>query len=83
MTQATYSVLLSPDPDRGGFTATVPAIPEIVTEGDDEAHALAMAREAIALYLRYAADKGITAPVERAAPRLATVAVEAPAMVGA
>ena len=83
MTQATYSVLLSPDPDRGGFTATVPAIPEIVTEGDDEAHALAMAREAIALYLRYAADKGIAAPVERAAPRLATVAVETPAMVGA
>ena len=84
MTRFSYTVLLVPDPDIGGFTATVPEIPEIVTEGDDEAHALAMAREAIALYLGYAAEKGLPLPVERAAPRLGTVEVDvaAPALVG-
>jgi len=71
-----YTVLLVPDPDLGGFTATVPEIPEIVTEGDDEGHALAMAREAIGLYLGYAAEKGLPVPVERIAPRLASVEVE-------
>lgn len=72
----TFTVLLDPASDRGGFTVTVPAIPAIVTEGD-EAHALAMAREAISLYLRHAAEKGRPRPVERAAPRLGTVAVGA------
>ena len=76
MANQRYSVLLTPDPEVGGYTVTVPAIPEIVTEGDDEAHALEMAREAIALYVGYAADNGIGVPEERMAPRLATVEVE-------
>ncbi len=76
MTRYTYAVLLTPDPDAGGFTVTVPEIPAIVTEGDDEPHALAMAREAITLYLGYVAERGEPLPVERAAPRLATVEVE-------
>ncbi len=79
----TYSVLLEPDPERGGFTATVPAIPEVVTEGDDEAHALAMAREAIELYLRYADEKGLPLPVEPAPFRLAVVEVNVAALAAA
>ena len=76
MDRRSYSVLLEPDPERGGFTATVPAIPQVVTEGDDEAHALAMAREAIAIYLRYAAEKGLPVPVEEEPLRLAVVDVD-------
>ncbi len=83
MNHLSYTVLLVPDVDRGGFTVTVPEIPEIVTEGDDEAQALAMAREAISLSLRYTAEKGLGLPIERAAPRLATVQVDAGAAVGA
>ena len=83
MARHTYTVLLEPDPDRGGFTATVPTIPAVVTEGDDEAHALAMAREAIALYLAHAADKGLPVPEERIAFRLATVEVDVPTLVPA
>ena len=67
MAHRTYTVLLKPDAELGGFAATVPAIPEIVTEGNDEAHALAMAREAIAIYLRVAAERG-GAGAERAGP---------------
>jgi antitoxin HicB len=34
-----FSVILKPQPD-GGFTVLVPALPEVVTEGDTEGQAL-------------------------------------------
>jgi predicted RNase H-like HicB family nuclease len=43
----TYSVLLNPDPEYGGFTVTVPALPGVITEGDTLEEALANAKEAI------------------------------------
>lgn len=82
MATLSYTVLLVPDPDRGGFTVTVPEIPEIVTEGDDRDNALAMTREAIALHVGYAAEKGMPLPVEREMPRLEIVDVEVPVVVG-
>ena len=78
MEHRSYTVLLEPDPDVGGFTATVPAVPEIATEGDDETHALAMAREAIEIYLRHAAEIGIPGGAERMPFRLAAVEVDVP-----
>jgi len=41
-----FSVILEPQPD-GGFTVLVPALPEVVTEGDTEGQALLNAEEAI------------------------------------
>jgi antitoxin HicB len=41
-----FSVILEPQED-GGFTVLVPALPEVVTEGDSEEEALANAREGI------------------------------------
>jgi hypothetical protein len=41
-----YTVVLEPQPD-GGFTVSVPVLPEVVTEGDTEVEALMMAEEAI------------------------------------
>ena len=43
--------VLEPDIEEGGFVVHVPALPEIVTEGDSEAEALAMAEDAIGLVL--------------------------------
>ena len=37
-----FSVILEPQP-VGGFTVLVPALPEVITEGDTEDEALAMA----------------------------------------
>lgn len=51
-TEHSYSVILEPQPD-GGFTVLVPALPEVVTEGETEEEALAMARDAIRLVLDY------------------------------
>src|SRR6202022_1283208 len=52
------SVILEPQ-EEGGFTVLVPALPEVVTEGDSEAEALANAEEAIRAILAYRRDNGI------------------------
>jgi len=51
-----FTINLHPQPE-GGFTVLVPALPEVVTEGDTRAEALANARDAIELVLEmYKAD---------------------------
>ena len=57
----TYSVVLEPQPE-GGFTVTVPALPEVVSQGETEAEALDMVREAIELALEVRIDRGETVP---------------------
>ena len=57
----TFSVILTPEPE-GGFTVRVPALPEIVTYGETERDALAMAEDAIRLVLEDAATRGENIP---------------------
>ena len=65
-----YTVVLSPgEPDEGGFCVTVPALPEIATQGETVEEALEMARDAIALSLVYRRDKGLPIP-DDAPPRV-------------
>ena len=52
-----FSVVLEPQ-EAGGFTVLVPALPEVVTEGDTEREALANAEEAIRAVLEYRRDQG-------------------------
>jgi antitoxin HicB len=59
----TFSVILEPQPE-GGFTVLVPALPEIITEGDSEEEALAMAQDAIRLVLEDRAARGEEIPGE-------------------
>jgi antitoxin HicB len=56
-----FSVILEPQPD-GGFTVLVPALPEVVTEGDTEGQALLNAEEAIRAVLAYRRAQGLTIP---------------------
>jgi antitoxin HicB len=56
-----YTINLRPEPE-GGFTVLVPALPEVVTYGADEAEALRMAREAIELALAVRRDGGEEMP---------------------
>ena len=70
-----YSVVLEPQ-DGGGFTVTVPALPEVVTEGDNEDEALAMAEEAIRLVLDYRRENGLPLPPDQT-PAIRTVRVAA------
>ena len=70
-----YTVILEPRPG-GGFTVLVPALPEVVTEGDTEDEALAMARDAIRLVLDHRKENGLPIPAD-AHPELRKVRVAA------
>lgn len=70
-----YSVILEPQ-EGGGFTVLVPALPEVVTEGDTEQEALANAGEAIRAILDYRREQGMTPPSD-AQPEIRQVTVAA------
>jgi len=70
-----FSVVLEPQ-EEGGFTVLVPALPEVVTEGDTEQEALANAEEAIRAIVSYRRDHGIAIPSD-APPEIRRVTVAA------
>ena len=70
-----YTILLVPDPDEGGYTATVPALPGCITEGDTLEEVMENMRDAIRLYLEDVEASGEWVPEEVVSPQLATVEV--------
>ncbi len=74
-TNHSFSVILEPQPD-GGFTVLVPALPEVVTEGDTEDEALASAEEAIRAVLEYRLAHGLEIPPD-ASPEIRRVTIAA------
>jgi len=70
-----FTVVLEPQLG-GGFTVSVPALPEVVTEGETEAEAMRMAEDAIKLVLAYRRDKGLPIPTD-AAPSIRKITVAA------
>ena len=70
-----YTILLTPDPEVGGYIITVPALPGCITEGDTREEALENARDAIRLYLEDVEAEGLPMPEEPAKPELAVVEV--------
>ena len=58
----TYTVVLDPDPEEGGYTVTVPALPGVVTQGDTVEQCIERVREAIALHLAAMAEDGEPIP---------------------
>jgi predicted RNase H-like HicB family nuclease len=72
-----YAVILEPEAE-GGFSVSVPAFPEIHTQGEDVEDALAMARDAIQLSLAVRRDEGDEIPVSDAdAVRIERVVIQA------
>lgn len=69
-----YTIVLTPDPE-GGYVVTVPALPGCVTEGDTREEAIAMARDAIQLWIESLEALGEPVPEEDAKPELAAVEV--------
>ncbi len=72
-----YTIILQPDPNDGGYSVTVPALPGCVTEGDTLENAIAMAREAITGYLESLTKHGEPIPEEAEHPQLLTIEVGA------
>jgi antitoxin HicB len=57
----TYKVHLHKEAE-GGFMVTVPALPGCITQGNDLDEAMAMAKEAIELYIEELKDRGEKIP---------------------
>ena len=57
----TYKILLQKEPE-GGFTVNVPALPGCITYGEDIDQSIAMAKEAIELYIEDLQARGEPIP---------------------
>lgn len=72
-----YTVVLEPDPEDGGYTVTVPALPGCVTQGETVEQSVERVREAITGYIESLSARGLPIPVETERPQLLEVAVAA------
>jgi antitoxin HicB len=72
-----YTIILDPDPDEGGYTVTVPTLPGCVTQGETLEEAIAMAKDAIRLYIETLIDLGEPVPEEREHPQAIIINVAA------
>jgi antitoxin HicB len=59
--QYTYKLMLRKEPEDG-FTVNVPALPGCITYGEDVDEAIAMAKEAITLYIEELQERGEDIP---------------------
>lgn len=59
-----YCVVLTPDPEEGGYTARLPALPGCNTQGETLEEAIANAREAIEGYVETLKELGRAIPEE-------------------
>lgn len=72
-----YTIILEPDLEEGGFTVTVPALPGVVTQGETVEQAVQMAREAIRCHLEGLIADGEPVPEETVHPQALTISVDA------
>ncbi len=77
MSEYQYTIILHPDPDEGGYTVTVPALPGCVTQGETLEEAIAMAKDAIRLYIESLRADGEVIPEEREHPQAIIVDIAA------
>ena len=72
-----YTIIIHPDADEGGYTVTVPALPGCVTQGETLEEAIAMAKDAIQLYIESLVADGEPVPEEREHPQAIVIEVAA------
>jgi antitoxin HicB len=71
----TYTIVLDPDPDDGGYTVTVPALPGCITQGKTVDQCRDRAQEAISVHLEGLRRDGQPIPDERDHPQLLTISI--------
>jgi len=69
-----YTIVLIPEPEEGGYSVLVPALPGCVTQGETVEEAIAMAQDAIAGWIEVAKKHGEPIPEETEEPR--TIAID-------
>ena len=74
-----YTIILHPEPEEGGYSVSVPALPGCLAQGDSLEEAVTMAREAISVHIQGLVEDGEPVPTEDAPLGMLTVSVDAPA----
>jgi predicted RNase H-like HicB family nuclease len=59
-----YTIILQPEPDDGGYSVLVPALPGCYAQGETLEEAIALAREAISLHVKGLIEQGESVPEE-------------------
>jgi len=77
MSEYQYTIILHPDPEEGGYTVTVPALPGCTTQGETLEEAIAMAKDAIRLHIEGLIEEGETVPEEHEHPQAVVISVAA------
>ena len=77
MSKHQYTSILHPEPEEGGYTVTVPALEGCVTQGETLEEAIALARDAIQLYIETLKAAGLPVPEEQEHPQALTIDVAA------
>ena len=77
MSEYTYTIILEPDPEEGGYTVTVPALPGCVTQGETIEEAIVMAKDAIRLFIETLIAEGQPVPQEHEHPQAIIINVVA------
>jgi len=72
-----YTIILDPDPEKGGYTVTVPALPGCITQGETIEQCIERAQEAIAGYIESLEAEGEPVPEETERPQMITIDVAA------
>ena len=54
----TFTVVLSPDPERGGYSVSCPAMPGALSQGETREETLRNIQEAMELWLEVATEHG-------------------------
>ncbi|MGH2585589.1 MAG: type II toxin-antitoxin system HicB family antitoxin [Dehalococcoidia bacterium] len=70
-----YTVILTPDPEDGGYVVTVPTLPGAITQGETIEEALENAVDAIRLVVSNLERHGEPIPEEQGTPIVETVEV--------
>jgi predicted RNase H-like HicB family nuclease len=72
-----YTIILHPEPEDGGYSVTVPALPGCLAQGDTLEEAITLAKEAIALHVMALREEGEPVPEETDHPQALVVDVAA------
>ena len=74
-----YTIFLHPEPEEGGYSVSVPALPGCHTQGETIEEAIAMAKDAIKLYVEDLVACGEPVPEEAEHPQAIVIDVDAAA----
>jgi antitoxin HicB len=76
----TYTIVLDPDVEDGGYTVTVPFLPGCITQGETLEQCIERAREAIAGHIAALQETGQPVPEEVVRPQVITLDVAVPSL---